>query len=162
MSRQVRKKARKSVLLWLKLVYLLYVDGETARGVEATRTEIALEMLRFLVLHQHCRNISEGMNIYSGKLSPFSSSNSLSQYQHHGRRIYKGLRTRASLTICMHTCLFFFLAIEKELQTRGERRRRAEGRREHGRGRGRRERGRQTREVCTAGFRSANYLSGRP
>ena len=71
MSRQVRGKARKCVLLWLKLVYLLYVDGETARGVEATRTEIAFEMLRFLVLHQHCWNISEGMDGYERKTVTF-------------------------------------------------------------------------------------------
>ena len=71
MSRQVRESARKSVLLWLKLVYLLYVDGETARGVEATRTEIALEMLRFLVLHQHCGSFSEGMKRHERKTVTF-------------------------------------------------------------------------------------------
>ena len=42
-----------AVLLWLKLVDLLDVDGESSCCVELSRAVATLEVLRLLVLHQH-------------------------------------------------------------------------------------------------------------
>ena len=58
------------VLLRLKLVDLLDVDGETAGGVEATWAEVALEMLGLLVLHQNCGGFSIHGNGLEGMTNP--------------------------------------------------------------------------------------------
>ena len=42
-----------SLLLWLKFMYLLNVDGQSSGGVQTAWTHLTFEMLSLLVLHQH-------------------------------------------------------------------------------------------------------------
>jgi hypothetical protein len=64
------------------------MDHQTTGRVEFSRAMIALEVLRFLMLQQDWRTHNKrkqrvGTDTQQA-YTPFSSSNSRSQYQHHG------------------------------------------------------------------------------
>lgn len=76
-------------LVRIELVDLLDMDSKTTRCIELPRAVLALEMLRLLMLHQNYRQeyrLASKVEGYSRSVecAPFSSSNSRSQYQHHG------------------------------------------------------------------------------
>ena len=82
------REERDHSLFGFEFVYLLNVDRKTSCGVQATRTHITLEMFCLLVLHEDFIAVRVRMTSSSeAENAPFSSSNSRSQYQHHGRMI---------------------------------------------------------------------------
>ena len=81
------RKAKDGSLFGFEFVYLLDMDRKTSCGVQATRTHVTLEMFCLLVLHENCIATQVRIILVYSKAenTPFSSSNSRSQYQHHGR-----------------------------------------------------------------------------
>jgi hypothetical protein len=75
-------------LVGFRLVHLLTMHHQTTGGIQLSRTMVAFEMLCFLMLQQdyeQARTYQHNLPAcVSGIVLPFSSSNSLSQYQHHG------------------------------------------------------------------------------
>lgn len=93
---------------------MLRKDDDT--HVELTRTQLALEVLRLLVLQQDCSQLCSmqdtgalASHLGGGRYSPLSSSNSRSQYQHHGLSTCVLARPITCAAVLTKTCVLFFL-----------------------------------------------------
>ena len=81
------------LLFGFQFVYLLNMNCETTGSIQSPWAHTALEVFRLLMLHKHWGSFRVAPKS-EGKYAPFSSSNSLSQYQHQGRRTYKKIHKK--------------------------------------------------------------------
>jgi hypothetical protein len=73
-------------LIRFQFMHLLNMNRKTASSIQSSRTVFAFEVLSLLMLHKDCAETCKKVAAKreKEKARPFSSSNSRSQYQHHG------------------------------------------------------------------------------